>query len=153
MSLAEKAKTAGEIYNTLTVRLGLKQKELVRRANEKWVLLADAEAEIAKLEGAVAETKILLHPQLRNSRFDYNARYMRFDEAQNVSEFKEVTLALENAENFKPYVVGDFTFYRRGTGGLWLYVVRSCDFKMPRERKNHKVKSLGAVLNQKEAEK
>jgi len=52
MSIAEKAKTAGEIYNTLTVRLGLKQKELVRRANEKWVLLADAEAENEKLRNS-----------------------------------------------------------------------------------------------------
>ena len=80
---------------------------------------------------------LLLHPQLRNSRFDFNARYIRFDEAQQIPEFSAITFFLENSKNFSPCEVGDFTFYRRGTGGLWLYVVPTCDFKVPRERKIH----------------
>lgn len=91
--------------------------------------------------------KILLHPQLRNSRFDFNARYIRFDEAQQIGEFKAVTDALADAENFKPFDVGDFVFYRRGTGGLYLYVVPKADFQVPRERKNHK-KEDGAGENE-----
>jgi hypothetical protein len=87
------------------------------------------------------ELEILLHPQLRNSRFDFNARYIRFDEAQQAPEFQAVTKALEHADNFIPYKVSNFIFYRRGTGGLWLYVVPECDFRVPRERKNHKVTS------------
>lgn len=94
--------------------------------------------ELAELKNKIA---ILLHPQLRNSRFDFNARYIRFDEAQQVPEFSGITAFLENAKNFSPYEVGDFTFYRRGTGGLWLYVVPTCDFRVPRERKNHKEKA------------
>jgi hypothetical protein len=83
------------------------------------------------------ELEILLHPQLRNSRFDFNARYIRFDEAQQISEFQAITKALENAKNVEPYKVGNFVFYRRGTGSIWLYVVPECDFRVPRERKNH----------------
>lgn len=88
------------------------------------------------------QLEILLHPQLRNSRFDFNARYIRFDEAQQVTEFQAICKALESAKNFEPYPVGEFTFYRRGTGGLWLYVVPTYDFRVPRERKSHKVKPV-----------
>jgi len=75
---------------------------------------------------------------MRNSRFDFNARYIRFDEAQNLPEFKEITEALANAKNFEPFAFGDFVFYRRGTGGLWLYMVPKEDFRVQRERKNHR---------------
>lgn len=98
--------------------------------------LRDAVDELIELKQQIA---ILLHPQLRNSRFDFNARYLHFDEAQQIPEFQDITKALENAKNFEPWPVGNFTFYRRGTGGLWLYVVPTCDFRVPRERKSHKV--------------
>jgi hypothetical protein len=91
-----------------------------------------------KLEVQLKDLDILLHPQLRNSRFDFNARYIRFDEAQQIPEFKAIIEALAMAKNFEPYKVGNFIFYRRGTGGLYLYVVPECDFKVPRERKHHK---------------
>ena len=80
----------------------------------------------------------LLHPQLRNSRFDFNARYIRFDEAQQIPEFKNITNYLVNADNKAKYEVGDYVFYRRGTGGIYLYVVPKWDYKVPRERKKHK---------------
>ena len=48
---------------------------------------------------------LFLHPQMRNSRFDFNARYIRFDEAQNLPEFKEITEALANAKNFEPFAL------------------------------------------------
>lgn len=85
------------------------------------------------------QLEILLHPQLRNSRFDFNARYIRFDEAQQIAEFQNITKALENAKNFQPFKVGNWVAYRRGTGGLFLYFVPECDFRVPRERKNHKM--------------
>lgn len=96
----------------------------------------------AENRAKVAEEKIsiILHPQLRNSRFDFNARYIRFDEAQQITEFKAITEALKEAKNFEPYPIGgDWVSYRRGTGGLWLYFVPKYDFRVPRERKGHKV--------------
>jgi hypothetical protein len=84
------------------------------------------------------ELEILLHPQLRNSRFDFNARYIRFDEAQQITEFQIVTKALECAKNFEPFKVGNWVAYRRGTGGVFLYFVPEYDFRVPRERKLHK---------------
>ncbi len=81
---------------------------------------------------------IILHPQLRNSRFDFNARYIRFDDAQQEPEFQAITEALKDAKNFEPYAVNDWVAYRRGTGGLWLYFVPKYDFRVPRERKQHK---------------
>jgi hypothetical protein len=95
-----------------------------------------------KLSDIQSQMSLLLHPQLRNSRFDYNARYLRFDEAQQIPEFQKITNALEASKNFVPFKVGNFAFYRRGTGGLWLYVVPEHDFRVPRERKSHKVKQL-----------
>jgi hypothetical protein len=83
--------------------------------------------------------ELLLHPQLRNSRFDFNARYIRFDEAKQIPEFQAITIALKEPKNFVPYKVGNFVFYRRGSGSIWLYVVPECDFRVPRERKGHKV--------------
>lgn len=100
------------------------------------VRLTEVCDELSKLKHKVA---ILFHPQLRNSRFDFNARYIRFDEAQQISEFIPITQALQNAKNFEPYPVEDWVAYRRGTGGLWLYFVPKYDFRVPRERKTHKV--------------
>jgi len=70
----------------------------------------------------------------RTSRFDFNAEYIRFDE----SEDEEIKNALAKAKNFEPYEKKGLIYYRRGTGGLWLYRVAKEDFRMPRERKNHR---------------
>lgn len=71
----------------------------------------------------------------RHSRFDYNADYCRFDEAPD--EVWDVVLILKDAGNFEPFEKGSYIYYRRGTGGIWLYRVWKPDFKMPRERKKH----------------
>lgn len=93
----------------------------------------------------------LLHPQLRNSRFDFNARYIRFDEAQQIPEFKNITDFLTNADNKTKYEVGDYVFYRRGTGGIYLYCVPKWDYKVPRERKHHKIVSSEKLGGKKDA--
>jgi hypothetical protein len=74
-----------------------------------------------------------------HSRFDFNADYMRFDEAQNIPTLKEVYEFLKDKANFVPFKLGSYTFYRRGTGGLYLYRVLHADFKVPRERKKHSI--------------
>jgi hypothetical protein len=81
--------------------------------------------------------------QLRHSRFDFNADYMRFDKGWNIPELTDVMKCLKDAGNFVPYQDGPYFWYRRGTGGLWLYRVLIEDFKVPRERKNHKKVSMG----------
>ena len=78
------------------------------------------------------------NPLWRHSRFDFNADYMRFDESQKQEELKEVYEWLKNKDNFVPFFLGPYAFYRRGTGGLWLYRVLKEDFRVPRERKRHK---------------
>lgn len=95
-------------------------------------------AEISTLRIQLADVELLLHSQLRNSRFDYNARYIRFDEAEKVPEFQHITKALASAKNFVPFEVGNWVAYRRGTSGLYLYFVPVYDFRVPRERKKHK---------------
>ncbi len=75
--------------------------------------------------------------QWRNSRFDYDADYMRFDEAGNDVSLRHIVEFLKDKANFAPFVEGPHTYYRRGTGGLWLYRVLSVNFKVPRERKKH----------------
>jgi hypothetical protein len=74
--------------------------------------------------------------QFRASRFDYDSEYMRFDESK--SELPEVYEALKDKANFFPYAIGELVYYRRGTGGLWLYRVLKENFRVPRERKQHK---------------
>ena len=72
----------------------------------------------------------------RNSRFDFNAEYCRFDNAPK--EVAHIVEALKDKENFVPYVEGPYVFYRRGTGGMFLYRVLKEDFRVPIERKNHR---------------
>jgi len=75
--------------------------------------------------------------QWRHSRFDFDADYMRFDEVSSDVSLRHVVEFLKDKGNFVPFVDGSYTFYRRGTGGLWLYRVLSVNFKVPRERKSH----------------
>lgn len=85
------------------------------------------------------------NPQWRHSRFDYNADYMRFDEALNDPDLNVICQFLKDKPNFVPYEINSICFYRRGTGGIYLYRVPKEDFRVPRERKTHqkrvKVKS------------
>jgi hypothetical protein len=77
------------------------------------------------------------NPQWRHSRFDFNADYMRFDEAEKIPELEPITKDLKNNSNFVPCIRPPYSYYRRGTGGIWLYRVASEDFRVPRERKRH----------------
>ena len=86
------------------------------------------------------------NPKWRHSRFDFNADYMRFDEAMAEKELHEVCENLKGKKNFVPFVVGCYTFYRRGTGSIYLYRVLNEDFKVPRERKHHGEKKCGESL-------
>ena len=76
--------------------------------------------------------------QWRSSRFDFDADYMRFDEAENDAALREVVEFLRDKGNFVPFIIGPYSFYRRGTGGLWLYRVLTENFRVPRERKSHR---------------
>ncbi|MEM2108145.1 MAG: hypothetical protein QXL10_02535 [Candidatus Bathyarchaeia archaeon] len=78
------------------------------------------------------------NPLWRHSRFDFDADYMRFDDAESVSELREVTEFLRDKGNFVPFTRDGYVFYRRGTGGLWLYRVAAENYRVPRERKKHK---------------
>ena len=71
------------------------------------------------------------------SRFDFNAEYIRYDEAQNFRELEQIRKQLKDKANFDRIVVGPYSYYRRGTGGLYLYRVLNEDFRVPRERKEH----------------
>ena len=73
-----------------------------------------------------------------SSRFDFNAEYIRFDEAPNYPQLVEVHKELIDKGNFEPVILGPYTYYRRGTGGIYLYRVPNEDFRVPRERKIHK---------------
>lgn len=75
----------------------------------------------------------------RHSRFDYNADYMSWEDFQR--EFQNFAQLLQDKKNHDPIELGNYVFYRRGTGGLEVYRVAKEDYNMPRERKNHKVKS------------
>jgi hypothetical protein len=75
--------------------------------------------------------------QFRASRFDYDSEYMRYDEAENEPELTSVYQALQHANNFEPFPFGGYIYYRRGTGGLWLYRVLPENFRVHRERKRH----------------
>jgi len=78
------------------------------------------------------------NPQWRHSRFDYNADYMRFDEALQDPFLHDICQFLKDKANFEPFEFNGVTFYRRGTGGLWLYRVSKEDFRVHRERKTHR---------------
>ena len=78
------------------------------------------------------------NPQWRHSRFDYNADYMRFDEALQDSFLRDICKVLMDKPNFEPHEVNGIVFYRRGTGGLYLYRVPKEDFRVNRERKIHR---------------
>ena len=86
------------------------------------------------------------NPKWRNSRFDYNADYLRFDEAMAEPELAKICEQLKDEKNFIPLQVGPVTYYRRGTGGIYLYRVPNEDFKVPRERVRHKDSPLQAKL-------
>jgi hypothetical protein len=75
------------------------------------------------------------NPYWRHSRFDYNADYMRYEDFRE--QFPNITQS-ENSNIHNPLVLEGYTYYRRGTGGLEVYRVANEDFRMPRERKNHK---------------
>lgn len=77
------------------------------------------------------------NPLWENSRFEFNAEFMRFEEAQQQPELEEICLALEDAPNHEPLVLKGICYYRRGTGGLELYRQNIEDFRVPRERKKH----------------
>jgi hypothetical protein len=80
----------------------------------------------------------------RHSRFDYDADYMRFDDAEQQPELKNICFLLREATNKEHISDKHYTYYRRGTGGIWLYRVLTTDYKMPRERKSHKL-NYGSV--------
>ena len=71
------------------------------------------------------------------SRFEFNGQYIRFDEAENYPELNEIVERLKEKENHERIIVGPFSYYRCGTGGLYLYRQPNEDFRVPRERKNH----------------
>jgi len=80
------------------------------------------------------------NPQWRHSRFDFNADYMLFEEAMKDKELEAVCAFLKDKGNFVPYETyasRPYIFYRRGTGGLYLYRCLKEDFRVPRERKKH----------------
>jgi hypothetical protein len=78
------------------------------------------------------------NPLWQHSRFDYNADYMRFEEAINDKFLSVVCEFLKDKENFVPFDYYGLIYYRRGTGGIYLYRVAKEDFRVPRERKYHK---------------
>ena len=73
----------------------------------------------------------------RGSRFDFNAEYIRFEEAKGNSETDHLFHGLKNRENHDPIFDKYYAYYRRGTGGIYLYRVPKEDFKIKRERKKH----------------
>jgi hypothetical protein len=79
------------------------------------------------------------NPHWVHSRFDFNADYMPFEEAKRDPELKEICAALEGKRTYQPIEAGPYVYYRRGTGGAYLYRVLKEDFKVPRERIRHKL--------------
>lgn len=77
------------------------------------------------------------NPLWRHSRFDFNADYIRFEEGFNIGELVDICEQLKDKGNFDPVAMGAYLFYRRGTGGIYLYRVLKEDFEVPRERKRH----------------
>lgn len=89
----------------------------------------------------------------RGSRFDFNGEYLRFDEAQTIPELHKICTQLLSKNNFERIVIGSYSYYRRGTGGLYLYRVPNEDFKVPRERKRHSNQRKKLLENTTEAKK
>jgi hypothetical protein len=77
------------------------------------------------------------NPYWRHSRFDFNADYMSWEDFKR--EFPDFHFALAERANNNPVELQGYFYYRRGTGGLEVYRVAKEDYKMPRERKNHKI--------------
>jgi len=63
---------------------------------------------------------------------------MRFNEAESVAELAEICQELNDKGNFEPVEVGPYFYYRRGSGGMFLYRVLKGDFRAPTERKDHR---------------
>jgi len=80
------------------------------------------------------------NPLWEYSRFEFNAEYMRFEEAMQQPELEGICLALVDAKTHEPLVIPELNlvYYRRGTGGLELYRQSIPDFQVNRERKKHK---------------
>jgi hypothetical protein len=79
------------------------------------------------------------NPLWENSRFEFNAEYMRFQEAEQQFELEEICLVLVDAPNHEPFMHNGVIYYRRGKNGIELYRQNPEDFRVPRERKSHKV--------------
>jgi hypothetical protein len=77
------------------------------------------------------------NPYWRHSRFEWNADYMRWEDFQ--TEYPALARSLENKQNHVPVEDLGYYYYRRGTGGIEVYRVWNEDYKIPRERKSHKV--------------
>ncbi len=67
---------------------------------------------------------------------------MRWEDFQK--EYPALAAYLNHAPNHTPIEENGNFYYRRGTGGLEVYRVAKEDFRMPRERKNHKALSAEA---------
>ena len=79
------------------------------------------------------------NPLWEYSRFEFNAEFMRFQEAEQQPELEEICLVLGDARNHEPFMYNGVIYYRRGKGGIELYRQNPEDFRVPRERAKHKV--------------
>lgn len=75
------------------------------------------------------------HDYWRHSRFDYNADYCTFEEFREINP--ELAEKLKGMKNFQPVEDEHYYYYRRGTGGNFVYRVWKPEFKVPRERVRH----------------
>lgn len=73
----------------------------------------------------------------RTSRFDFNADYIRFDEAKDQKDTVHLYHGLKDHKNHDPIFDEYYAYYRRGSNGLYLYRVPKEDLKVPRERVRH----------------
>ena len=88
------------------------------------------------------------NPLWRHSRFDFNADYMRFEEAIKQPELKEITDLLAMDISLK-FTTGGYYYYRRGKGKIWLYRVPEEDYKVETEKlkpKKKKDRTLNDIL-------
>jgi len=94
------------------------------------------------------------NPLWRHSRYDFNADYMRWEDALEQPELLDICNKLSKQPKGTIFVVGPYTFYRRGTKGLWLYRVANEDYKVQVEKRaralNGKQLKLLEVANQNE---
>jgi len=75
------------------------------------------------------------HPYWRHSRFDFNADYCRWEEFKTIHP--KLAEKLKDKHNFDPVENGEYIYYRRGSGGLFVYRVWKPDFHIKIERKRH----------------